>query len=534
VTTIRQKLYFILLLCVISTAGLGSFLSYNLYQQTQILTSVVDKPLALINHAKSAWTAFLDLKDYSNKTLLRIQPMDPQTVKSEFDHRYQVYMEHLDALEQLAQSAAMQEHLSSAIELTSLWQQKQSQALLGSNLRTITVSDELTTIERQLESTLNELVQRVSSEVAMIKDKAGAEAQDTIYAAMITVLIVSVLVTLFIWLTARSFLKPIQELETSICNLSRGHADLTFKLNVQSKDEIGRVSKSFNHFIGSLNSMVKSIVESTDNMHDSVQQFHNLALSVNSNLDNQRQKIAATNDEVANMQESIHHIVTETQQASSIAQGITTSSEQFQNVIQQSSDEIHQLAGSIAESEQHIHELVVSSEKICSVVEVIKNIAEQTNLLALNAAIEAARAGDDGRGFAVVADEVRSLAIKTQESTHDIQQIIEQIQNRVQQAEKTMQRSNETTHSCVEQNENILSNFAEMISQVNDITEMNSGIVRATEQQESSTLTTLDNARELLKTSECSAESVSSILTEVQTIQDSADNLNQLVKGFKV
>jgi len=129
---------------------------------------------------------------------------------------------------------------------------------------------------------------------------------------------------------------------------------------------------------------------------------------------------------------------------------------------------------------------------------------------------------------------VRSLAIKTQESTDDIQNIIEQIQYRVQKAEKAMQLSNETTNDCVEQNENILSNFEQMICKVNDISVMNSGIVQATEKQENSTQTTLDNARQLLNISECSAESVGSILTEVQSIQSNADNLNHLVQGFKI
>jgi len=382
VTTIRQKLYLILLLCVISTAGLGGFLSYSLYQQTQTLTGMVDKPLALINHARSAWTAFLDVEDYSNQILLRIQPVEPQTVMAEFDHRYQVYTEHLEALEILVQSTAMQERLASIAQLTEVWQQKQSLALMGKNVRSLVASDELTGIEKQLQGDLNELVQLVSSEVAIIKETASLEAEDTIVAGVVVVLVVSMVVTLLIWLTARSFLKPIQELEASISNLSRGHADLTFKLNVTSKDEIGRVSASFNDFIRSLNHMVTSIVESTGNMHDSVQQFHTLALSVNSNLDNQQHKIAATNDEVVSMQESIRHIVTETQQANTIAQDIAVSGEQFQAVIQQSSNEIHQLAGSISESKEHIHKLVVSSEEICSVVEVIKNIAEQTNLLA--------------------------------------------------------------------------------------------------------------------------------------------------------
>ena len=120
-------------------------------------------------------------------------------------------------------------------------------------------------------------------------------------------------------------------------------------------------------------------------------------------------------------------------------------------VVEQNIKVIQQLAGQTETASNVIHKVEEDSGSIGTVLDVIKGIAEQTNLLALNAAIEAARAGEQGRGFAVVADEVRTLASRTQQSTEEINEMIEKLQSGAGQAVQVMSQSQEQTHSAVEQ-----------------------------------------------------------------------------------
>ncbi|WP_252271582.1 methyl-accepting chemotaxis protein, partial [Pseudomonas subflava] len=145
------------------------------------------------------------------------------------------------------------------------------------------------------------------------------------------------------------------------------------------------------------------------------------------------------------------------------------------------------LADEMDDTGHAINELAKLSHNIESILSVITSIADQTNLLALNAAIEAARAGESGRGFAVVADEVRSLASRTQQSTQEIRQMIDQLQTGVRQAEARMQQSRDTASRTADDASaanDMLGRIREAITRIND---MNLQIATAAEQQSATT-----------------------------------------------
>ncbi|WP_411567257.1 methyl-accepting chemotaxis protein [Pseudomonas sp. KU43P] len=152
-------------------------------------------------------------------------------------------------------------------------------------------------------------------------------------------------------------------------------------------------------------------------------------------------------------------------------------------LVSRSTGAIKRLANEMNDTGQAINELSALSQRIESIVAVITSIADQTNLLALNAAIEAARAGESGRGFAVVADEVRSLASRTQQSTQEIREMIEQLQSGVKHAQGRMQQSRETASRTAEDAvaaNQTLDRIREAIQRIND---MNLQIAAAAEQQ---------------------------------------------------
>ncbi|MGL5371822.1 MAG: methyl-accepting chemotaxis protein, partial [Plesiomonas shigelloides] len=187
------------------------------------------------------------------------------------------------------------------------------------------------------------------------------------------------------------------------------------------------------------------------------------------------------------MQSTVQEVSRNTTDAASAAHQASNASDSGSKVVQDAIGSIERVASEIEHSGQVVQQLEQDSASISVVLDVIRNIADQTNLLALNAAIEAARAGEQGRGFAVVADEVRTLAQRTQDSTAEINKIIEVLQSRAAEAGQAMQISRQQMHTSVEQARNAGATIAQINQAVVRISDMNTQIASATEQQNSVT-----------------------------------------------
>jgi len=185
------------------------------------------------------------------------------------------------------------------------------------------------------------------------------------------------------------------------------------------------------------------------------------------------------NEMSATVQE-VSRNITDTAQA---AQEANTETAESRKMVEDAIQAIQQLAGRIDGASEVIHKLEQDSENINTVLDVIKGVAEQTNLLALNAAIEAARAGEQGRGFAVVADEVRTLAGRTQESTEEINDVIEKLQAGSRKAVDVMNKSRGEAQSVVEQATKAGASLSTISSAVARINDMSIQIASAAEEQ---------------------------------------------------
>ena len=181
-----------------------------------------------------------------------------------------------------------------------------------------------------------------------------------------------------------------------------------------------------------------------------------------------------------------------------------------------------------------VQSLATETDSISSVLDVIRGIAEQTNLLALNAAIEAARAGEQGRGFAVVADEVRSLASRTQQSTEEINRMIERLAKGSEKAVSVMNLSRDKVHYVVEQVAGANTSLESVTASVGRIKDMNVDIARATEQQSSVFSEINLNIDRINQMAAETASGVSHMTSENKKLSDTSSELDRLLKRFKV
>lgn len=259
--------------------------------------------------------------------------------------------------------------------------------------------------------------------------------------------------------------------------------DITFQCQIESHDVIGEIVNSFNRMALTLRDMISSLNTITTQLSDSSQHLSVITHSSAEQIQGQQSETQNVVSAFGNMTHTLQEITGHALDAADAADSAQSNSDSGSQIVNDTVSSIDELAGDVDRAAGVIDTLAQDSQSIGGVLDVIRGIAEQTNLLALNAAIEAARAGESGRGFAVVADEVRSLASRTQESTQEIQQMIERLQAGADDAVTTMQASREQAQQCVSQASSAGEALQAITTAVSNINQMNSQIASASEQQ---------------------------------------------------
>jgi len=276
---------------------------------------------------------------------------------------------------------------------------------------------------------------------------------------------------------------PLTNLALSLQAICSGDGDLSARLDSSGKSEFAWVAGSFNTFVKKIAKTIDSIRETSEQLasasHQLAQTTHQTEQGVERQLAETTQVATAMEEMTATVQEVARNAI----KASDAATTADAEAASGKNIVTKAMDGINQLASEVENAADVIHELENDSNSIGEVLSVIQGIAEQTNLLALNAAIEAARAGEQGRGFAVVADEVRTLASRTQNSTLEIQQTIERLQNRAKQAVSVMDNGRKQAVSSVEQASSASASITTISERIDTINDMNNQIAGAAEEQ---------------------------------------------------
>ena len=283
-------------------------------------------------------------------------------------------------------------------------------------------------------------------------------------------------------LMKRFLLSPIKTLHRAIQTIEK-NADLSFQLKAANADEIGATSSALNRMLRHFSGSMKEVVGASKSLETSAHSIASSSADALNSAQAQQDKttqMSAYIDELQQSIETVRNNASSSSQASDHAMTVSASGTEKTRL---AISGISAMTEAIDQAVQVINNLDERSTNVGSVLDVIKGIAEQTNLLALNAAIEAARAGESGRGFAVVADEVRSLAIKTHESTQEIENMIAQLQSEAQGAAGAMDTAQEKANQGVEQVQQASNALSEMASQVDHMNQLNGETLHAVEAQ---------------------------------------------------
>ncbi|WNJ95040.1 methyl-accepting chemotaxis protein [Vibrio ruber] len=350
---------------------------------------------------------------------------------------------------------------------------------------------------------------------------------------IIAIVILVVIALLTSWVLSRQ-LKAIGDIGDALAEIAEGNGDLTKRLEVDRKDEVGLLAERFNKFVDRLHMMVKKVHDVSIALNQKADSAASAATKRSQQLKTQQDEITMVATAVTEMASATAEIAGNAENtAKSANQSVELGSEGYEQM-QKSMKSINQLAEELTRAAGIIGDLEVHANEISTILSTIRAIAEQTNLLALNAAIEAARAGEQGRGFAVVADEVRVLSQRTHASTEEIQSKIEGLQKVTNNAVSVMQASHHLVENSVE-DFNHTGEKLQMISEsINTISDMATQIASAAEEQSLVTADINGNTESVREVSDQMTHEAQLAAEEAQEVHRLMTELGREISRFKL
>lgn len=325
---------------------------------------------------------------------------------------------------------------------------------------------------------LMDLSKKLTLSQTQVRDSDAAHAKNTLLLATILALVFGLIAA---WAITRQIIIPLNQALTVSQRIAAG--DLTHDLVSQRRDELGQLQRAIQSMTVGLRELIGGISDGVTQIASAAEELSAVTEQTSAGVNSQKVETDQVATAMNEMAATVQEVARNAEEASEAAVAADQQAREGDKVVNEAIAQIERLATEVGHSTEAMGHLQRESDKIGSVLDVIKSVAQQTNLLALNAAIEAARAGEAGRGFAVVADEVRSLAQRTQKSTEEIEELIVGLQSGTQQVASIMDNSRALTDSSVELTRRAGGSLDNITRTVSAIQAMNQQIAAAAEQQ---------------------------------------------------
>ncbi|MDO6678059.1 methyl-accepting chemotaxis protein [Shewanella sp. 4_MG-2023] len=379
-----------------------------------------------------------------------------------------------------------------------------------------------------------EAIPNTDWELILVLDQATLEAP--LKSLLLTQLGIAAIILLVsmvsISLMMSRLLAPLSKVSQALAHIAQGNGDLTQRIEIESKDEVGTLAENFNLFVHSQHQLITQIRQVAHELDQKADQSLGNSHEAAKELQVQQQEVTMVATAVTQMASATNEIASNAENTAAAAQQSSTSSLQGQILVDNTRQSINLLADEVTQATDVIGDLSRHAHSISSILSTIQGIAEQTNLLALNAAIEAARAGEQGRGFAVVADEVRVLSRRTQDSTQEIHQTIETLQKTTSRAVSLMQTSQSLAANSVTDVNEATNAIGEITQAVALISDMASQIATAAEEQTQVTNEITQNTVAIKDVTDEISLAAAESLQQAQDLKLQAKSLNNLVATF--
>lgn len=349
-----------------------------------------------------------------------------------------------------------------------------------------------------------------------------------------TVLSIVLLVSMIVLLMTVLVSRPIDAVVGALREISMGDGDLTKRLPETAAGEIGTLSRYFNKFVERIQNMVIDSATTNDDLAKAVEELKYIVDKSSELVNTQQDETNMVATAVNEMSATATEVAANASEAAEFTETANKEVTEATTMISKTVDVVESLANDFANGTASIASVQDRVNDIGSVLDVIRGIAEQTNLLALNAAIEAARAGEQGRGFAVVADEVRALAGRTQQSTGEIQTMIERLQTSAGDAVKVMDGGTVTSKNAVSMANDAVNNLSVISEHISAVNSMNSQTALAVGEQSQVSESVSENITRIASLANETNKVTSKALTISKSVETATNRLKTMIGSFKV
>lgn len=323
----------------------------------------------------------------------------------------------------------------------------------------------------------------VDTSVNLERKRLEKDFSSFLTGTILVVLVFSFIISLFVYFLISMQIRPLNTVVKHSEELSKNGGDLTLRLPVKSNDEIGKVAKSFNDFLGVLQGILAKVTKVSGELYTTSIEFEKLNKESQKDIDTQLDKVNVVATAMEEMSTTTAKIAIDAELSANEVNSCLSATKDGEEIAHETMNAISRLNTDTQLAIEQVDSLNKNTGQIYQIIATIQDIAEQTNLLALNAAIEAARAGEHGRGFAVVADEVRNLSQKTTNSVSEIENMITDFQNTTKETTSKIKLIEDSASTSVEKIKLLINKFTDISQAIDRILQMSIQIATSSEQQ---------------------------------------------------